>query len=115
MDAGLVNGLGAGVAVSRGQVPVMDTVEITGVKPASGSTPMVFDPTAVAGSFEQKHIGGVLATSSAIDGYNGWETMLKHLFGIQNGGDKSDIPVIPSFNWGGHGSYSVEGGYTRPS
>ena len=137
MDAGLVNGLGAGVAgslprrpvgesrgsasvsgtsvaVSRGRVPVMDTVEITSAKPApaSASPSAVFDPTAVDGPFEQKHIGGVLATSSAIDGYNGWETMLKHLFGIQNGGDKSDIPVIPSFNWGGHGPYSVEGGYT---
>ncbi|NMX03171.1 hypothetical protein [Mobiluncus mulieris] len=137
MDASLVNGLNVGVAgslprrpvgeargsasvsgtsvaVSRGQVPVMDTVEITSAKPApaSASPSAVFDPTAVDGPFEQKHIGGVLATSSAIDGYNGWETMLKHLFGIQNGGDKSDIPVIPSFNWGGHGPYSVEGGYT---
>ena len=94
MDAGLVNGLGAGVAgslprrsvgesrgsasvsdagtaVSRGQSPIVDMVEITGVKPASGSTSAVFDPTAVDGPFEQKHIGGVLATSSAIDGYNG--------------------------------------------
>lgn len=134
MDAGLVNGLSAvvagalprrdvgdarnsasvsaaGTAVSRGQSPIVDTVEITGVKPASGSTSAVFDPTAVAGSFEQKHIGGVLATSSAIDGYNGWEAMLRYFFGIQNGGDKSDMPVIPSFNWSKRGPYSVEEGY----
>lgn len=134
MDAGLVNGLsagvagalprrnvdearnpasvsGAGMAASRGQSPIIDAVEITGAKPASNSTSAVFDPTAVDGPFEQKHVGGALATSSAIDGYNGWEVMLKRCFGIQNGGDKSDMPVIPSFNWSSRGSYGVEEGY----
>ncbi|MCI6584811.1 MAG: hypothetical protein MSC45_07070 [Mobiluncus sp.] len=112
MDAGLVNGLSSMVAstlpkssmssakdsasaVSTVSTPVIDTVEISS---QTQSAAKVFDPTAVDGSYEQKHIGGALATSSAKDGFNGWEAMLKDMFGIENGGDRNDMPVIYRFN-----------------
>lgn len=52
-----------------------------------------FDPTATGGPFEQRFIDGNLATSSAKDGYNGWEAMLRDHFSIDNGGDRNDMPV----------------------
>lgn len=129
MDASLVNGLSAAAAgmlpkqsapkaatsgaadVPTVQVPVADTVEISAAAQNKVSAPAVFDPTAMDGPYEQKHIGGVLATSSAIDGYNGWEAMLKHCFGIKNGGDRNDRPVIPSYSWINVGPYSADNGY----
>lgn len=113
MDAGLVNGLSSMVASTLpksstsatksdpftvstvASTPVVDTVEISSL---AQSAAKVFDPTAVDGPFEQKHVGGALATSSAIDGYNGWEEMLKNSFGIENGGDRNDMPVIYAYN-----------------
>lgn len=113
MDAGLVNGLSSMVAATPSKTPTSSTKEnSTNVVPAA-STPVVdtveissqtqskakvFDPTAVDGPYEQKHIGGALATSSAIDGFNGWEAMLKNAFGIENGGDRNDMPVIHAYN-----------------
>ena len=112
MDAGIINGLSTLVAQAQPkqnnrttangtaatiQTPLKDTVEITTTPPVTGTTasaPAVFDPTATGGPYEQKHIGGALATSSAKDGFNGWEAMLKRVFGIENGGDKSDMPVV---------------------
>lgn len=126
MDAGLVNGLSSmvasalpksstsstkndGSAVSSAvKTPVADTVEISS---QAQSVAKVFDPTSADGPYEQKHIGGDLATSSAKDGYNGWEAMLKYMFGIQNGGDKSDMPVISKFSYMGVGPNTVSEGY----
>lgn len=99
---------GSDTASAPGKSPIVDTVEIAG----NTGKPQVFDPTFKNGTFAQKHVDGVLATSSSIDGYNGWEAMLKHEFGIQNGGDRSDMPVIPYFtHLGCPGSYGVENGY----
>lgn len=130
MDAGLVNGSGTVVAStlpksstsatkndtstasSAVKTPVADTVEISS---QAQNVAKVFDPTSADGPYEQKHIGGDLATSSAKDGYNGWEAMLKYEFGIENGGDRNDMPVAPSFSYIHVGPYTAENGYVPSS
>lgn len=86
--------------------PIVDTVEISSPTPQQAPQKAVFDPTATNGTYAQKHICGELATTSAIDGYDGWAAMLKYCFGMTNNLDRTDMAVIPYFN---SGDYSVDG------
>ena len=92
--------------------PIADTVEITTTPATETTTTPVaaFDPTATDGPYEQKHTGGALATSSAKDGFNGWEAMLKDYFGITGQGDRTDMAVIDHYDRYA-GQYSRENGY----
>lgn len=133
MDAGFVNGLNSMTAsalpkfststakedsssvTKTANNPIIDTVEISS---QSQSTPRVFDPTATDGPYEQKHIGGPLATSSAVDGYDGWAAMLKYCFGAvdgvpcgsQNKEFGNNPPVIPYWR-SDDKNYSATNGY----
>lgn len=78
--------------------PIVDTVEISSTTPQQAPQKAVFDPTATNGTYAQKHVCGELATSSAIDGYDGWAAMLRHCFGMTENLDRTDIPVIPRFS-----------------
>lgn len=94
--------------------PIADTVEIS-TPPATGTAKpvsAVFDPTATGGPYEQKHIGGALATSSAKDGFDGWDYMLKNVFFIEEGGNRTDMPHIYKYNYGRQGAFSSGEGYT---
>lgn len=127
MDALSVSGLGgfssvpgrvsgAGSVKGSGSVsglgePVVDTVQLSGAVRGSVSSVAGFDPTRGAGSLEQRHVGGVLATTSAKDGFNGWAAMLHWQFGLDDGVDHTEMPFIEKFNWNNVGRFSSAEGY----
>ena len=127
MDALSVSGLGgfssvpgrvsgAGAVKGSGSVsglgePVVDTVQLSGAVRGSVSSVAGFDPTRGAGSLEQRHVGGVLATTSAKDGFNGWAEMLRWHFGLDDGVDHTEMPFIEKFNWNNVGRFSSAEGY----
>lgn len=87
--------------------PIVDTVDISAPATQQAPQEVVFDPTAATnGTYAQKHVCGQLATSSAIDGYDGWAAMLKYCFGMTKNLDRTDMAVIPHFN---SLDYSVDG------
>ncbi len=88
---------GAATPTSSLGKPIVDTVEINSAAPQQTPQKAVFDPTATSGTYAQKHVCGELATTSAIDGYDGWAAMLRHCFGMTENLDRTDIPVIPRF------------------
>ncbi|MST50687.1 hypothetical protein [Mobiluncus porci] len=104
-DAGV-----SGAPVSPLSTPFADSVELS-TKPADTTKVAAFDPTAVDGSYEQKHIGGALATSSAKDGFDGWDYMLKNIFYIEEGGNRTDMPHIYKYNYSGQGPNSSGEGF----
>lgn len=127
MDALSVSGLGgfssvpgrvsgAGAVKGSGPVsglgePVVDTVQLSESARGSVSSVAGFDPTRGAGSLEQRHVGGGLATTSAKDGFNGWAAMLHWQFGLDDGVDHTDMPFIKKFNWNNVGRFSSAEGY----
>lgn len=127
MDALSVSGLGgfssvpgrvsgAGAVKGSGSVsglgePVVDTVQLSGAVRGSVSSVAGFDPTRGAGSLEQRHVGGGLATTSAKDGFNGWAAMLHWQFGLDDGVDHTEMPFIEKFNWNNVGRFSSAEGY----
>lgn len=78
--------------------PIVDTVQLRAPAKEEAPVQAVFDPTAVSGPYEQKHVGGKLATTSALDDYDGWAAMLKHCFGHTDNPGRTDMPVIPYYN-----------------
>lgn len=127
MDALSVSGLGgfssvpgrvsgAGSVKGSGSVsglgePVVDTVQLSEAARGSVSSVAGFDPTRGAGSLEQRHVGGALATTSAKDGFNGWAEMLRWHFGLDDGVDHTEMPFIEKFNWNNVGRFSSAEGY----
>ncbi|MDY6076862.1 hypothetical protein [Mobiluncus sp.] len=90
---------------------MVDTVQLSESARGSVSSVAGFDPTRGAGSLEQRHVGGALATTSAKDGFNGWAAMLHWHFGLDDGVDHTEMPFIEKFNWNNVGRFSSAEGY----
>lgn len=88
---------GAAASAKPG-APIVDTLQLSAPAKEKTLVAPVFDPTATGGPFEQKHVGGKLATTSALDGYDGWAAMLKYCFGHTDNPGRTDMPVIPYYN-----------------